>query len=263
MAIASPENFDKEYLRQQVMDTYEHVAKDPDADYHFHRGPIYASEYLGYSMKELETLPIISTARFAGVGNPIAIGPINPGETVLDHACGGGMDLLLAARRVGEQGRAIGVDMTEAMRDCARQGAEQAGLSNIVDIRKGIYEELPVEDESVDVVISNGVVNLAPDKLQVFNEIYRVLKPGGRLYMADVIIQRELTDEARNNPDIWAACIGGALVESELYELSESVGLGNGAITKRFNCFLNTSAEQKVSKDLFAHGVNFSANKSR
>ncbi len=263
MAIASPENFDKEYLRQQVMDTYEHVAKDPDADYHFHRGPIYASEYLGYSLEELETLPRISTARFAGVGNPIAIGPINPGETVLDHACGAGMDILLAARRVGDSGHAIGVDMTQDMRDCARQGAEEAGLSNIVEIRKGMYEELPVEDESVDVVISNGVVNLAPDKLQVFKEITRVLKPGGRLYMADVIVQRELTAEARNNPDIWAACIGGALVEPELYELAESVGLENGVISKRFNCFLNTSAEQKVSKELFAHGVNFSASKRK
>ena len=263
MAITSPKNFDKEYLRKQVMETYQHVAEDPDADYHFHRGPVYASEYLGYSLAELETLPTISTARFAGVGNPIAIGPINPGETVLDHACGAGMDLLLAAKRVGENGRAIGVDMTEEMRKCARQGAEQAGLSKIVDIRKGMYEELPVGDESVDVVLSNGVVNLAPDKLRVFKEIQRVLKPGGRLYMADVIVQRELTAEARNNPDIWAACIGGALVEHELFELAQAVGLENGAITKRFNCFLNTSAEQKVSKDLFAHGVNFSANKRR
>jgi arsenite methyltransferase len=268
MALTAPENFNGQYLRDQVRAEYDRVARDPYGDYHFHRGPEYAHTMLQYDANELRTLPEQSSARFAGVGNPIRIGdntpgvdPIRPGETVLDHACGGGMDLLLAARRVGKTGKAIGVDMTEAMRECAIKGAHLADLDDIVDVRDGLYERLPVMSESVDVVISNGVVNLSPDKHQVFEEIYRVLKPGGRLFLADVIVQRELTEQARSNPDIWAACIGGALVEGELSELAAMIGFEDGRIVERFNCFMGTSAEQHVSKDLFVHGVNFYARK--
>lgn len=268
MAFTAPENFNGQYLRDQVMAEYDRVARNPDGDYHFHRGPKYAAEYLQYDADELSTIPEESSARFAGVGNPIRIGdrtpgatPIRPGDTVLDHACGGGMDLLLAARRVGPTGKTIGVDMTDAMRECAIRGAQIAGLDGIVDVRAGLYEELPVEDESVDVLISNGVVNLSPDKHKVFSEIYRVLKPGGQLFLADVIVQRELTLEARSNPDIWAACIGGALVEHELSEIAATTGFSISHIVERFNCFMGTSAEQHVAKDLFVHGINFYARK--
>lgn len=261
MAIKCPSGFDVKYLREQVHETYDRVAREPEGDFHFHRGPEYASEYLKYNKEELDELPEESTARFAGVANPHRIGVIEPGQTVLDHACGAGMDLLLAAKKVGPTGKAIGVDMTAGMRENARSAAEKAGLSDIVDIREGLYEELPVEDESVDVVISNGVINLAPDKEKVFKEIYRVLKPGGRLFLADVVVQRELTLEARSNPDIWAACIGGALPEPELKEITQAVGLADGEIQERFDCFKNTSAEVKVSKDLYVQGVNFFARK--
>jgi ubiquinone/menaquinone biosynthesis C-methylase UbiE len=151
--------------------------------------------------------------------------------------------------------------MTPGMRACAARAAELAGLGEMVDIRAGVYEALPLEDASVDVVLSNGVVNLAPDKSQVFREIARVLKPGGRLLLADVVVQRELNLTARSNPDLWAACIGGALVEGELSELAAAAGLTGGRIVQRFNCFMGTSAEDKVSKDLFVHGVNFFARK--
>ena len=268
MALTSPENFDSTYLRDQVEQTYDQVARQPEGDYHFHRGADYAHTYLGYNQEELDLVPTDSSDRFAGVGNPLLIGdntpgiiPVSKGETVLDHACGGGLDLLIAARRIGPTGKAIGVDLTRAMRAQAKLGAKIAGLENNVDIREGIYEELPVEDESVDVILSNGVVNLAPDKRLVFNEIMRVLKPGGRLFLADVIVQRELTLDARSNPDIWAACIGGALVESELTELASISGMKDGRIVQRFNCFMNTSAEQHVAKNLFVHGVNFYARK--
>lgn len=268
MALVCPSNFDTVSLREQVRTTYESVANNPEADFHFHRGALYAAQYLGYDNRELSQLPDAATKRFAGVGNPIAIGDSNPalgviraGQVVLDHACGAGMDVLLAARRVGERGQVIGVDMTPGMCNMARNAVAQAGLSHIVDIRQGVYEQLPVEDSSVDVVISNGVVNLAPDKQQVFREISRVLKPGGYLLLADVVVQRELTLDARSNPELWAACVGGALVESELYSLAQQVGLVNGAVEKRFNCFYNTSAEHKVAKDLFVHSVNFMAQK--
>jgi arsenite methyltransferase len=268
MAFTAPENFTGKYLRELVRAEYERVAREPGGDYHFHRGPEYAAQYLQYDATELAQVPLLASARFAGVGNPLRIGdrtpgatPLRPGQTVLDHACGAGMDLLLAARRVGPDGKAIGVDMTAAMRECAQEAADHAGLSDIVEVRDGLYENLPVTDASVDVVISNGVVNLSPDKRQVFDEIYRVLKPGGQLFMADVIVQRELTLEARSNPDIWAACIGGALVEHELSRIATETGFEDGRIVERFNCFMGTSAEHKVSKDLFVHGVNFFARK--
>ena len=259
MATHCPIDFDVQRLRSQVLETYDRVACAPDGEFHFHRGIEYAVEYLGYDRADLERLPEMCTARFAGVGNPHRIGPIQPGETVLDHACGAGQDLLLAARRVGRQGRAIGVDMTPAMNMCAAAAAHEAGLSSIVDIRNGFYEQLPVEDASVDMVISNGVVNLAPDKQIVFAEIHRVLKPGGRLYLADVVVQRELTLEARNNPDLWAACIAGALTEPELGEIARTAGFRDTRVCERFDCFRNTRVEGKVAADLRVSAVNFYA----
>jgi SAM-dependent methyltransferase len=259
MAATCPVGFDTERLREQVLATYERVARSPEGDFHFHRGAAYAVEYLGYDAAELKSLPALATARFAGVGNPLAIGPIHAGETVLDHACGAGTDLLLAARRVGAHGRAIGVDMTPAMRDCALAATQIAGLDHIVEIRAGVYEDLPVKDASVDVVISNGVVNLATDKTRVLREVFRVLKPGGRLYLADVAVQRELKQEARSNADLWAACIAGALPETELPELAAAAGLREGRITARFDCFRNTTAEAKLSEDLRVQAVNFHA----
>jgi arsenite methyltransferase len=261
MAVTCPIGFDVARLRSQVLTTYDRVARDPGGEFHFHRGPRYASELLRYDATELAALPEEATARFAGVGNPLRIGPIARGETVLDHACGAGMDLLLAARRCGPTGRAIGVDMTPAMRDVAAHAAQAAGLGTIVDIRAGFYEHLPVDDASVDVVISNGVVNLAPDKAQVFREIHRVLREGGRLYLADVVVQRELKEDVRNDPDLWAACVAGALPEPELGALALATGLRDPRITERFDCFRDTSAEAKVARDLRVQAVNFHARK--
>jgi len=260
MAVKCPAGFDKEYLRDRVKETYNQVALNPEGDFHFHRGIDFACEYLKYDRKEMEALPIECTARFAGVGNPHRIGPVNKGETVLDHACGAGMDLILAAKKVGDTGKAIGIDMAPGMRENAKIAVQKAGLNN-VEIKEGVYEELPVEDESVDVVISNGVINLAPDKEVVFKEVYRVLRPGGRFYLSDVVVQRELTLEARSNEDLWAACIGGALPEQELLEITTSLGFQNGKILERFDCFKNTSAEVKLSEDLYVMGVNYFASK--
>ena len=261
MATTCPVGFDVAGLRAQIHATYDRVARDPSGDFHFHRGPRYAADYLRYDPDELALLPDACTARFAGVGNPLRVGPIHPGETILDHACGAGMDLLLAARRVGPGGRAIGVDMTAAMRDVASSAAAEAGLAAIVTVHAGLYEELPMDDESVDVVISNGVVNLAPDKSRVFAEIHRVLRPGGRLYLADVVVQRELKYEVRSSPELWAACVAGALPEPELAEVALSCQFRDPRITERFDCFRDTSAEAKVARDLRIHAVNFMARK--
>ena len=261
MATTCPLNFNAGYLREQVRATYERVAQNPHEHFHFHRGPDYAHDFLGYDRDELNAIPATATERFAGVGNPLAIGPVEVGLTVLDHACGAGTDLLLAARRVGPNGRAIGIDMTPAMCAVARQAAAEAGLSDTVEVIEGGYEDLPVPDSSVDIVISNGVLNLAPDKHQVLGEIHRVLKPGGRLYLADVVVQRELTEDTRRNPDLWAACVAGALVEPELEQLVAGLGFEDARVTKRFNCFYDTTAEAKVAKELFIQAVNFHARK--
>jgi len=259
MALSCPVGFDVERLREEVLRTYTRLANEPGGDFHFHRGLAYATQRLGYDRAELEGLPAACTERFAGVGNPLLVGPVRPGETVLDHACGAGTDLLLAARRVGRTGRAVGVDLTPAMRERALGAAAAAGLVPPVEVHAGLLEELPLPDASVDVVISNGVVNLSPDKPRVFREIARVLRPGGRLYLADVVVARELTLEVREDPDLWAACIGGAVQESELHELAAGAGLRGGRITHRFDCFAGTSAGAKVSRDLRVQAVNFHA----
>ncbi|RYZ07343.1 MAG: methyltransferase domain-containing protein [Myxococcales bacterium] len=261
MALTAPSGFDVSELREAIRTTYEQVALDPSGVFHFHRGAAYAVNLLGYDAAELASLPEEATSRFAGVGNPLAIGPIEPGETVLDHACGAGTDLLLAAGRVGPQGRAIGVDITPGMRQVASRALAAAGVADRAEIRAGSYEDLPVATSSVDVVISNGVINLAPEKRRVFQEIWRVLRPGGRLYLADVVVARELKLEARQRPELWAACIAGALTERELVSTCHDIGFAEVRPLMHFRCFEGTSAEDKVSSDLHVQGLNLFARK--
>jgi SAM-dependent methyltransferase len=205
MATTCPVGFNIDKLRQLVRAEYDRVAREPQGKFHFHRGPQYASRMLRYDAQELATIPEESTACFAGVGNPHRMGPIAAGETILDIGCGAGMDLLLAAQRTGATGRAIGVDMTPAMIERAKAAALKAGLWETVEVRRGIAEELPIDSATIDVVISNGVLNLSADKVRAFSEVFRVLRPGGRFHLADVVVQRELSLDARSDVDLWAA----------------------------------------------------------
>jgi ubiquinone/menaquinone biosynthesis C-methylase UbiE len=171
-------------------------------DFYFHRGPDYAADLLGYDRAELARTPPESSASFAGVANPHRMGPLGEGATVVDIGCGAGMDLLLAAHAVGRRGRAIGVDMTEAMVERARAAARAAGLEN-VEVRLGDAVALPIEDASADVVISNGVLNLTPDKSAAFGEVLRALRPGGRFLYADIVVGNELSESIRKDIDLW------------------------------------------------------------
>jgi arsenite methyltransferase len=202
MSLTCPVDLDMLMLRREISAMYARVATAPDGEFHFHRGPEYAAKVLGYDAHELERLPADVTARFAGVGNPHAIAALPTGATVVDIGCGGGMDLLLAALHVGPTGRAIGVDMTAEMREQAAAGAQACGVAN-VDVRDGDATQLPVDDGSVDVVISNGVLNLVPLKNRAIAEIARVIKPGGRVQIADIVIGEELPDTALRDIDLW------------------------------------------------------------
>ena len=192
---------DTEVLRAAIRDTYTDVSTDQGQEFIFPTGRSWARE-LGYPEPELTRVPEATVASFAGVANHWQLGRIDPGATVLDLGCGAGTDLLIAAQMAGSTGRVIGVDMTSAMLDRARASAAEVGLSN-VELHESLIESLPVEDASVDVVISNGVIDLVPDKDAVFDEIDRVLRPGGRLQIADVVIHQELSEDARDRIDLW------------------------------------------------------------
>lgn len=182
----------------------------------------YASS-IGYAEEDLSDLPESVVRACAGCGNPTALAGLREGEVVLDLGSGGGIDVLLAARRVGPTGRVIGVDMTEEMVELARRNAAEIGLEN-VEFRLGEIEDLPVDDESVDVIISNCVVNLSPDKDRVFSEAFRVLRPGGRMIISDIVSDGELPQEIREDPDAWAECIAGALDEEVYLEKIRAAG---------------------------------------
>ncbi len=192
---------DVQQLRAAIQEEYADVATTPEKGFHFHTGRPLAA-MLGYDPSETEALPDYVIESFAGVGNPFVFGELHPGENVVEIGSGAGFDAILAARQVGTTGRVIGVDMTPAMLEKAQGNAERLGLSN-VEFRRGYIEELPIEDATADVVISNGVINLSPDKAAVFREIARVLRPGGRVRIADIIVTKAVPDAAKENIDLW------------------------------------------------------------
>lgn len=179
------------------------------------------SRMLGYSDEELKNVPEANLG--LGCGNPLALGEVHEGDTVLDLGSGAGMDCFLAARKVGPTGHVIGVDMTDEMLDKARENAVKHGISN-VEFRKGYIHELPIEDASIDVIISNCVINLAPDKFAVFRDAHRVLKKGGRMFISDIVLLAELTPEQRKDPELIGGCVGGAILKKDYLALIEEAG---------------------------------------
>ena len=188
-------------LREEVKSKYRAVAVDPHRSYHFHTGRLLARRP-GYDEAVVAALPNSAVEAFAGVGNPFSLGTLKRGERVVDLGSGGGFDCFIAAGQVGPKGRVVGVDMTEEMLARSRAAAAAMGLHN-VEFRQGVIEDLPVENGSADVVISNGVINLCADKRRVFAEVMRVLKPGGRLQLADIANGKEIPAGALCNIDLW------------------------------------------------------------
>lgn len=247
---------DEDQLRAETARLYARVATEPGGDFHFHRGPEYAATRLGYDPALLATLPAGATASFAGVGNPHAIDALKPGETVLDIGSGSGTDLLIAARAVGSGGRAIGVEMTPEMRE--RCTAAITGTN--AEVLAGDAENLPVDDASIDTVISNGVLNLVPDKPRALAEIHRVLRPGGRLMLGDIALTSSLGRYLKSSVDLWALCVGGAIRERDTLALVTAAGFENARITQRFDCITGTSSET-LARMLGVHGINLYATK--
>jgi arsenite methyltransferase len=192
---------DVEILREEIRRTYTEVSSEQEKEFIFPTGRAWARE-LAYPEPELSRVPDASVESFAGVANHWMLGRAEPGRVVLDLGCGAGTDLLIAAQMTGPGGRVIGVDMTSAMLDQARASAAAMGVDNL-ELHEALIERLPLDDASVDLVISNGVIDLVPDKEAVFDEIDRVLKPGGRLQIADVVVHHEVSEDARKRIDLW------------------------------------------------------------
>jgi arsenite methyltransferase len=218
---AGTARLDTAELEQRVKQMYEEVAREPDREFHFETGRPLA-ERLGYPADQLDRIPAAAIDSFAGVGYFLDLAALAPGETVLDLGSGSGMDSFLAALAVGEQGRAIGIDMTDAQLAKARALAE-GGVAN-VEFRAGYIERPPVEDGTVDCVISNGVVNLSPDKPAVFAAAARALRPGGRLALADIVTATRLPQGVTCDAALWAACIGGAMQRDDYGAAIEAAG---------------------------------------
>jgi SAM-dependent methyltransferase len=192
---------DTDILRTAIQEEYRIVAEDPDRGFHFHTGRR-LTEIVGYEPEWLDGVPETAIESFAGTGCPFRMGVLAPGERTVDIGCGAGIDTFVAARMVGSAGAVIGIDMTPAMIEKARRAAAEGGFEN-VEIRNGFLEELPVPDGWADVIISNGVLNLTPDKPRALGEMLRVLKPGGRLQIGDILVRKPVSPEAKQKIDLW------------------------------------------------------------
>jgi SAM-dependent methyltransferase len=201
--MSTPTPVDPAVLREEVKSKYREVAENPRGSFHFHTGRRLAHR-LGYDMSVVDAMPDGAVESFAGVANPFALRPLEPGERVVDAGSGAGFDCFIAARQVGERGRVVGIDMLDAMLERSRAAATQMGLGH-VEFREGLIEEMPVGDGWADAVISNGVINLCADKRRAFEEIWRVLRPGGWLQFADIANGKPVPESALRNIDLWTA----------------------------------------------------------
>jgi arsenite methyltransferase len=244
----------REAILESVRSMYTEVATSPETVFHFPTGRS-ACEFVGYPADVLDTLPVTALESFAGVGYPFAVGVLEPGDTVLDIGAGSGTDSLIAAGIVGATGTVYGLDMTKAMLAKLAANARAACAENVVAL-EGNAEEIPLPDDSVTVVTSNGVINLVPDKSRCIAEIHRVLRPGGYVQIADIVLGRPASDQCRLDPRLWAECVVGATLESRYLELFQQAGFGTGILGTMDYFAGSSSAETRsVAGSLHARSV--------
>lgn len=240
--VVSPTSDPRELRRrihEAVQGIYTDVAEIPSSQFHFPTGRA-ACEITGYSADDLDGIPSSALESYAGTGCPFLAGALGTGQTVLDIGCGSGTDLLICARKAGPAGRVIGIDVTPAMRVKAEANLAEAGVRN-AQVLEGDAESIPLADGSIDAVTSNGVINLVPDKARAFREIYRVLKPGGCLQIADIVLKTEPPARARKDPQLWAECVVGAVPESRYVRLIRAAGFEDVRILRRLDYFGHSS----------------------
>lgn len=248
-------------IRKAVQGLYTEVANQPGKEYHFPLGRK-ALLFVGYPEEDINRLPILATESFAGVGYPHQSGALREGARVLDIGSGSGTDVLFAALKVGPAGDVVGLDITLAQIAKARAAIEAAGAKN-VRIEEAGVEAIPLNDASVDVVTSNGVLNLVPDKPQAFREIFRILKPGGTLQLADIVTREDVAKACGLSPQLWADCIGGAAVESDYLGAIRSAGFERIEILRRLDYFGQSSNEntRRLTRSFGAESIVVRARK--
>ena len=245
----------RDVILDAVRSMYTAVATQPEETFHFPTGRR-ACDYVGYPAAELDALPDAAIESFAGVGYPFAAAGIREGDAVLDIGAGSGTDALIAARRAGPDGRVYGLDMTAAMRRTCMENARRMGLDSI-EVLDGSAESIPLPDDAVDVVTSNGVLNLVPDKEAAVREIHRVLRPGGRVQIADIVVREEPSAECRSEPQLWAECIVGATTESEYLDTFRRVGFRDVERLDSLDYFAASTSEstRKTAAGFGAHAI--------
>jgi arsenite methyltransferase len=257
--MATVQGVDTQELESKVKHMYKGVAENPHGAYHFEMGRGVA-ERLGYSTEVLNRIPAEAIESFAGVGHYFDLADLREGEAVLDLGSGSGTDVFCAAVQIGESGRVVGVDMTPEQLDKAESLRARAGFDQVEFVNTHI-ERLPFDDESFDVVVSNGVINLSPDKQQVFAEIARVLRPGGRAAIADIIAERHMKESTVCNTDLWAACIAGAAQRDEYRDAIEAAGLRIGEFRENADYRFISDQAQEATQTYGVKSVSFLATK--
>jgi SAM-dependent methyltransferase len=251
----------KESIFRAVSAMYTDVATCPARVFHFPTGRP-ACEFVGYPKEQLDAIPATASESFAGVGYPFAVGAIQEGDRVLDIGSGSGTDVLIASLLAGPGGRVFGLDMTPAMLEKARANAATMGATN-VEFVEGNAEKIPLPDASVDVVTSNGVLNLVPDKPRAFKEILRVLRPGGKIQISDIVLGRPIKETSRENPQLWAECIVGAVMQDQYLQMFRDAGFRSVTPLSNLDYFAKSAEAdtREVAASYGAQTLIFTGNK--
>lgn len=253
MVVITSDN--REIILEAVQDMYGHLANRPEDEFHFATGR-FACEHVGYSKDELDPVPPAALESFAGVAHPFRAAVIRPGDDVLDVGSGAGTDVFIAARLVGPDGSVTGLDMTRAMREKLDAIAAERGFENVRSLA-GNAEEIPLPDAAVDVVTSNGVLNLVPDKGKAIREIYRVLRPGGRIQISDIVVEIPPSDACRAKPQLWAECIVGAVTRDEYLQTLRGAGFEDLEVIQEVDYFAASPSDEtrRTAESFSAHAL--------